>query len=78
MFHHVFSLLYKPIGLLYVNKVNCISLSKKKKLLDSRQSKQDRENNKSRLNYLFFFLKFLLLLLKIPLYVAAHVTLNCS
>ena len=31
MFHHAFNLLYKPIGLLYVNKVNCILLSKKKK-----------------------------------------------
>ena len=33
MFHHASSLLYKPIWLLYVNKVNCILLSKKKKNL---------------------------------------------
>ena len=51
---------------------------KKKKLLDSRQSKQDRENNKSRLNYLFFPKVLIAPELKIPLYVAAHVTLNCS
>ena len=31
--HHAFSLLYKLIWLLYVNKVHCISLSKKKKKL---------------------------------------------
>ena len=36
MFHHAFSLLYKLIWLLYINKVQCISFYKKKNFIWAR------------------------------------------